>query len=74
VIGEDVNVYSSYGGNTFGVEDMLVEETQSDSMYDSEEDNISQYARSNEPLHYKEMPPLVCQSKESFLCREKSLF
>ncbi len=71
MIGEDVNIYSSYGGNGFG-EDMLVEEDQSDSMYDSEEDNISQYAQSNEPLHYKEMPTLVCESMCLFMLKSYS--
>jgi hypothetical protein len=65
VIGEDVNIYSSYG-DAFGTEGMVAEEDQSDSMYDSDEDNISQYAQSNEPLHYKEMPTLVCESINPF--------
>ena len=60
VIGEDLTAFSVLEGDFNGI----LEEEQSDSMYDSEEDNISQYDQSNQPLHYKEMPTLVCDSKE----------
>ena len=52
MIGEDINELS-----------MFDSEFENDAAYDSEEDRIIQYARSNEPLTYKEMPPAVCQSK-----------
>lgn len=32
-------------------------------IYDSEDDQIIQYADSNAPLNYKEMPTSVCDSK-----------
>lgn len=36
---------------------------ESEPAYDSEEDQIIQYADSNAPLNYKEMPTSVCDSK-----------
>lgn len=39
------------------------DEYENDVAYDSEDDKIIQYANSNEPLTYKEMPPSVYQSK-----------
>ena len=56
VIGEDLNAYS-----IFDEEEISNEEDSS--IYDSEEDNILQYAQSNAPLNYQEMPPSVLQSK-----------
>lgn len=53
VFGEELNVYSIFDEN----------EIEEDSMYDSEEDNITQYAQSNPPLNYQEMPTSVCESK-----------
>lgn len=37
------------------------------SIYDSEEDDILQFAQSNQPLNYQEMPPSVLQSNKKNL-------
>ncbi len=52
VIGEDLNELS-----------MFDSEFEDEANYDSEEDKIIQYANSNEPLNYEEMPTSVCASK-----------
>ncbi len=57
VIGEDMNELS-----------MFDSEFENDACeYDSEDDKIIQYAHSNEPLTYKEMPNAVKSSKLSFV-------
>lgn len=71
VIGEDLN---NYNNSALFIDDALMEEEQSDSMYDSEEDNISQYARSNEPLHYKEMPTMVIDILDAACDDNKGIF
>jgi hypothetical protein len=67
VFGEEIAAYALYGQQKIcHPQDEIEEELESTSsaMYDSEEDNISAYARSAEPLNYKEMPTLVCESKK----------
>ena len=51
MFGEDLTMFN---GNS---------KSESESIYDSEEDQIIQYADSNVPLNYKEMPTSVCDSK-----------
>jgi hypothetical protein len=52
VFGEDLHTYSIY-------EDEIDNDS---NIYESDEDNIIQYAQSNEPLNYQEMPTSVCES------------
>ncbi len=54
VIGEDINELSIFDS-----------EYENNDNYDSEEEKIIQYANSNEPLNYEEMPTTVCESKSS---------
>lgn len=51
LIGEDINELS-----------MFDSEFENEAVYDSEDDKIIQYAHSNEPLTYKEMPNAVKSS------------
>ncbi len=57
VFGEDLHGYSVYE------DDGMDNENDSNIIYDSDEDNIIQYAQSNEPLNFQEMPTSVCESK-----------
>ncbi len=64
VIGEDFHNYSLFE------EKMDMESV----VYDSEDDNLIQYAHSNEPLNYDEMPTSVCEgSPLNFLMCPKKL-
>ena len=56
VFGEDLTTLSMF--------DSEFENQQQQVSYDSEEDQIIQYADSNAPLNYKEMPTSVCDSKK----------
>ena len=51
-------------GEDMDEEYLFNDEYENDISYDSEEDKIIQYANSNEPLTYKEMPPAVYKSKQ----------
>ncbi len=57
MIGEDLSGLPLFEG----VEGELVD---NETVYDSEDDQIIQYADSNVPLNYKEMPTSVCESKK----------
>lgn len=56
MFGEHLNVFE----NSIVNEDDIDVDNLSD-VYDSEEDNLLQYAN-NQPLAYQEMPPSVCAS------------
>ncbi len=55
VIGEDLNELSIFDS-----------EYENNDNFDSEEEKIIQYANSNEPLNFQEMPTSVCESILSF--------
>jgi len=62
VFGEDLTMFNSNS------------KSESEPIYDSEEDQIIQYADSNVPLNYKEMPTSVCDSKLTKVLSKYFLF
>lgn len=57
MFGEHLNGFTAFDINSLN---------EDESMYDSEEENLIQYAQSvqNEPLAYQEMPVSVCESNK----------
>ncbi|CAF0713096.1 unnamed protein product [Brachionus calyciflorus] len=66
VIGEDLHAYSIF-------DEEEVSEENSSSLYDSDEDNILQYAQTNQPINYGEMPTSVSQILDAACDDDKGL-
>ena len=59
---EKTSISSVFGEDLTGLP-LFENELDNETVIDSEDDQIIQYADSNVPLNYKEMPTAVCESK-----------